>query len=492
MSWLLGALFLAHIVFAVNVKTLSSAGTLQGDYPTQAPPSTPQYQQPRDDDDDDDDDGDNTESNGYRKLSSLKKKLVERCVIDPFLKAERECGNNPYSALTRLSFHDCGTFDSTDTNPATRGGCHAWMSKKKGCDEIDECEYTNQDNNGLQKWVDALDKIYNNAQVNGKDLDKILSRADFWHLAAHRAIIKTADGNIDMIYQGGRSDPKQEKPHFPNRLPQAFGWSEMQRVAKRNGMSDVSAAALIGAHTLGGCHPQTSGYQGTWDPTPFTFDSEFWKALLLDGQWFTHHITAVNDQTGDTTEKDQFSLGGDNFDSSVMLFSDMGSHMDLSTCNVQKDEVASGACQPNNNPSALQNILRAWRDTPSTFFSAFERAYTAMSRWDCPDCYNVTNYDLPVLCLSTYQHTCKFYKSTGYKPWKQGWDKPSTAPPATQYPGTPAPTQYPGTPAPTPTPTSGYTSRTPAPTQYSGDNRTPSPTPSPTPTVRRYYLEKNE
>jgi hypothetical protein len=154
--------------------------------------------------------------------------------------------------------------------------------------------------------------------------------------------------------------------------------------------------------------------------------------------------------------------------------------VDLSTCDVHNEDVANGGCTPNNNPSALQNILAAWRDRPETFFSAFARAYTAMSRWDCPDCYNVTEYDPSVTCDSFYKHTCKFYKSTGYKPWNQGWAKPSK---------TPAPTPTPGTPAPTPTPGPTYSSRTPAPTQYPGDNKTPAPT---TTTRRPYYLEKNE
>jgi hypothetical protein len=254
-------------------------------------------------------------------------------------------------------------------------------------------------------------------------------------------------------------------PRFPGRLPQAFGWSEMQKVAKRNGMSDVQAAALIGAHTLGGCHPTVSGYQGTWDNTPFKFDEHFWLALL-DAQWFTKTVVATNDQTGEQTVKEQFALE-DFFDSSVMLFSDMGSHVDLSKCDVGNEDVSKGLCPPNNNPTALPNILRAWADRPETFFSAFARAWFAMSGWGCTNCYNVTEYDGdPITCDSFYNPpACKPYFKEPYSV-TPGW---SNYHHATKAP-TPAPTTY-------------------APTTTQRSYPLP-PTPAPTTPVRRYYLEK--
>jgi hypothetical protein len=489
MMWLGALLFLAQIVCAIHPKQFSSLGTIQEQQNSQSyrkRGSEKRYHHGGggsgydDDGNDNDNDNDNDDNsgvmpNGFPTLAPKTKKLIEQCIIDSFIGTQLKCGNNPYAGLVRLAFHDCGTFDATNTT--LRGGCNAWMHKK--CDELDECEYTAEENNGLQMWVDPLDKMYNTAKVNGKHLSKFLSRADFWHLASFRAVIRSAGGNVVMNFTAGRVDPDMTTPpRFPGRLPAAFAWSEMQRVAHRNGMSDLSAAALLGAHTLGQCHPTTSGYQGAWDPTPFTFDEQYWKALL-DFQWHPHTITAINGQTGQPTTKEQFSLGGSNFDVSVMLFADMGMHVDLDNppCNVDNGDVASGVCPNNTTPTNMPKVLRAWADNPPSFFSAFARAFTNMQNWGCDNCTLVGEYTDPVDCSSYYQHTCKKGYKGSYSYWKSGYNTPAP-PPSTTTPPSPyqttttpptttnggGPTKSPGTSTAPTTTTAAPTTTTAAPT----------------------------
>jgi hypothetical protein len=435
-------LLLTHVAFAIHPKPQSSLDQIRVNYPTDSPQTT--TTRGHDDDDDDDDDDDNLMPNGFPVLTPRKKAKLEACIIDDYINDELSCGNNPFSGLCRLSFHDCATFDKTNTtNP---GGCRAWMHKK--CDDLNECEFTAQENNGLQPWVNSLDDMYDNARLNGVKLSKILSRPDFWHLAAHYAIEQSSGGNLNLTYFAGRFDPDVPKPRFDGRLPGAFAFSEMQRVASRNGMSDFSAAALLGAHTLGSAHPKTSGFQGSWDATPQVFDSHYWE-VLLDEEWVTHQVQATNSLTGEQTTTTQYSLPGDNFDSSIMLFADVGQIVsDSANCNPLNDP--TNTCQKSSTNSKIAGALRSWADTPSTFFSAFKRAYDPLSAWGCSNCVAVAAFSKRVKCGGNhYNHKCQPIYSKHYN-WQKtssgGWSSPTTQPPATQAPATQAPaTQAPTT-----------------------------------------------
>ena len=50
------------------------------------------------------------------------------------------------------------------------------------------------------------------------------------------------------------------------------------------GFSDREIVALSGAHALGRCHPDASGYDGPWTPTPTTLNNGYYS-LLLNVEW---------------------------------------------------------------------------------------------------------------------------------------------------------------------------------------------------------------
>jgi cytochrome c peroxidase len=58
----------------------------------------------------------------------------------------------------------------------------------------------------------------------------------------------------------------------------------LREVFGRMGFSDREIVALAGAHALGYCHENVSGYVGAWTPTPNKFNNLYF-ALLLNLNW---------------------------------------------------------------------------------------------------------------------------------------------------------------------------------------------------------------
>ncbi|KAJ6778377.1 THYLAKOID LUMENAL 29 KDA PROTEIN CHLOROPLASTIC-RELATED [Salix koriyanagi] len=73
-----------------------------------------------------------------------------------------------------------------------------------------------------------------------------------------------------------KSDPPPE-----GRLPDATkGSDHLRDVFGHMGLSDKDIVALSGAHTLGRCHKERSGFEGPWTPNPNIFDNSYFKELL--------------------------------------------------------------------------------------------------------------------------------------------------------------------------------------------------------------------
>lgn len=126
-----------------------------------------------------------------------------------------------------------------------------------------------------------------------------ISRADFWALLGWLSINLSSNGAIPISYQYGRKDAATCHVETP-RLPSAqLGRDSIEHVfVGRMGLTMDDAVTLIGAHTLGHVHPDTSGgYANTdtttvvvttteelqtnaWDITPQTFDNEYFRDLI--------------------------------------------------------------------------------------------------------------------------------------------------------------------------------------------------------------------
>lgn len=69
------------------------------------------------------------------------------------------------------------------------------------------------------------------------------------------------------------------------RLPDgAKGADHLRAIFGRMGFDDREIVALSGAHALGRCHPDRTGWDGPWDFSPTVMTNEYFR-LLVEEQW---------------------------------------------------------------------------------------------------------------------------------------------------------------------------------------------------------------
>ena len=171
--------------------------------------------------------------------------------------------------LVRLAWHDSGTYDKK-TNT---GGPHAAQRF-----DDDKCESKHAANAGLyiarQLLSDITQRWCNNK--NGKNI----SVADLWALSATVAI-ELAGGPV-IPFRFGRVDAKSSCDCVESgRLPDADKkFDHLRDVFYKMGFNDRDIIVLSGAHTLGKCHADRSGFYGPWTSEPLKFDNAYYKDLL--------------------------------------------------------------------------------------------------------------------------------------------------------------------------------------------------------------------
>jgi cytochrome c peroxidase len=98
-----------------------------------------------------------------------------------------------------------------------------------------------------------------------------ISYADLYSLAGVVAIQEM--GGPTIAWRSGRTDAADGKTSPPDgRLPDAARKSDHLRdIFHRMGFNDKDIVALSGAHALGRCHLDRSGFVGPWTNAPTTF-----------------------------------------------------------------------------------------------------------------------------------------------------------------------------------------------------------------------------
>ena len=112
-----------------------------------------------------------------------------------------------------------------------------------------------------------------------------ISHADLFAVAGCAAIEFL--GGPSVPFNFGRSDDADESRAVPHgRLPDASQGADHLRAlfGKRMGFTDQEIVALSGAHALGRCHEEASGYWGSWTFAETTFSNEYFR-LLLEETW---------------------------------------------------------------------------------------------------------------------------------------------------------------------------------------------------------------
>ncbi|KAH7286648.1 hypothetical protein KP509_32G016300 [Ceratopteris richardii] len=159
--------------------------------------------------------------------------------------------------MVRLAWHAAGTYDVKSMTGGPFGTIRNASELAHGA------------NAGLEIAVNLLEPIKNEFPI--------LSYADLYELAGVVAVEVT--GGPEIAFHPGRQD-KTEGPE-EGRLPDATkGASHLRDVFGHMGLGDKEIVALSGAHTLGRCHKDRSGFEGAWTENPLCFDNSYFKELL--------------------------------------------------------------------------------------------------------------------------------------------------------------------------------------------------------------------
>jgi catalase (peroxidase I) len=183
-------------------------------------------------------------------------------------------GATPGPFMIRLGWHSSGTFCA---KTGTGGSDGATMRH--------EPEMSWGANAGLSKAQALLEPI-------AKKYPDI-SSADLWIFAAGVAVEEM--GGPDITFTPGRTDkppsacPLWEGPtHKDGRLPEGNMGSKgppataahLRDIFYRMGFNDQEIVALSGAHSLGACHRERSGFWGPWTRAPTTMSNEYFRELI--------------------------------------------------------------------------------------------------------------------------------------------------------------------------------------------------------------------
>lgn len=166
--------------------------------------------------------------------------------------------------LVRLAWHCSGTYDKETRTGGSNGATMRFAP-----------EGDHGANAGLKNARDFLEPV--------KEKFPWITYSDLWTLAGVCAI-QEMQGPI-IPWRPGRQDRDVSFCTPDGRLPDgAKGQNHLRAIFGRMGFDDREIVALSGAHALGRCHPDRSGFDGPWDFSPTVMTNEYFR-LLMDEKW---------------------------------------------------------------------------------------------------------------------------------------------------------------------------------------------------------------
>ena len=166
--------------------------------------------------------------------------------------------------LLRLAWHASGTYDAQTGTGGSNGATMRFAP-----------EGDHGANAGLKVARDFLEPI--------KEKFPWITYSDLWILAGVAAIQEMQGPKVP--YRPGRTDRDVSYCTPDGRLPDASkDQNHIRAIFGRMGFNDQEMVALSGAHALGRCHTDRSGYTGPWTFSPTTLTNDYYK-LLLDEKW---------------------------------------------------------------------------------------------------------------------------------------------------------------------------------------------------------------
>ncbi|KAH8676000.1 cytochrome c peroxidase [Xylariales sp. PMI_506] len=166
--------------------------------------------------------------------------------------------------LVRLAWHASGTYDK-ETNTGGSNGATMRFAP----------ESDHGANAGLKHARDFLEPV--------KAKFPWITYSDLWTLAGVAAI-QEMQGPI-IPWRPGRADSEAAACTPDGRLPDAAkGTDHLRDIFYRMGFNDQEIVALAGAHALGRCHTDRSGFEGPWTFSPTVLTNDYYT-LLLSEKW---------------------------------------------------------------------------------------------------------------------------------------------------------------------------------------------------------------
>lgn len=189
-----------------------------------------------------------------------------RKAIEDVLESNPDYDDGSYGpVLVRLAWHAAGTYDKATGTGGSNGATMRFAPESE-----------HGANAGLAVARALLEPI--------KKKFPWISYADLWTLAGCVAV--ESMGGPTIPWSPGRDD-QPDGSHCPpdGRLPDAsLGAAHIREVFSRMGFNDQEMVALSGAHTLGRCHADRSGFLGPWTNAPTTFSNLYFKELT-ENKW---------------------------------------------------------------------------------------------------------------------------------------------------------------------------------------------------------------
>ncbi|EXJ95871.1 cytochrome c peroxidase, mitochondrial [Capronia coronata CBS 617.96] len=166
--------------------------------------------------------------------------------------------------LLRLAWHASGTYDAETGTGGSNGATMRFSP-----------EADHGANAGLKNARDFLEPI--------KQQFPWISYSDLWILAGVCAVQEMQGPTIP--WRPGRQDRDLSFCTPDGRLPDASkDQNHIRAIFGRMGFNDQEMVALSGAHALGRCHTDRSGYDGPWTFSPTVLTNDYYR-LLLEEKW---------------------------------------------------------------------------------------------------------------------------------------------------------------------------------------------------------------
>ncbi|CAD6916813.1 unnamed protein product [Tilletia controversa] len=166
--------------------------------------------------------------------------------------------------LVRLAWHASGTYDKNTKSGGSNGATMRFAP-----------ESDHGANAGLMVARKYMEEIHEEFPW--------ITYSDLWTLGGVVAVQEM--GGPVVPWRPGRQDALAENCTPDGRLPDGDkGPDHIRFIFNRMGFNDQEIVALSGAHALGRCHTDRSGFDGPWTFSPTSFTNAYFQ-LLFDSKW---------------------------------------------------------------------------------------------------------------------------------------------------------------------------------------------------------------